>query len=354
VHDSRMIVVTGAGGFIGGRVVEILHCSDKESVRAGVRRWSSAARIGRLPVEIVQCDVTDIQQVRRAIRGATAIIHCAVGTRDVTVEGTRVMLEASMEGGVERFVHLSTVDVYGNVSGNVEETQPYQYTGREYGDAKIDAEKICWDFFRRGLPVTILRPTLVHGPFSDSWTIEFAQRLQRSPWPLPRQYCNGVCNLVYIDDLVSAIRLALTKDSAVGEAFNVNGADYLTWNDYFDRLNAAMGLPPLNVQPAGKSRRTTALISPVRSIARVGLKHFQHQIMAIYQRSDVAKRLMRVAESAIRNTPTAAEFDMCSKVVRYQHKKAEKLLGYTPHFNLDRALALTSLWLRHHGYIREG
>src|SRR6266566_699347 len=77
--SDRPILVTGAGGFIGGRVVEVLHGLAGVSVRASVRRWGSAVRIGRLPVDIVLCDITDTAQVRTAMEGIGAVIHCALG-----------------------------------------------------------------------------------------------------------------------------------------------------------------------------------------------------------------------------------------------------------------------------------
>src|SRR3990172_4537453 len=136
------ILVTGAGGFIGGWVVESLYLSGFRNVRAGIRRWSSGARIGRFPVEMILCDVTDKNEVKRAMEGVDAVIHCAAGSRDVIVNGTGNILLTSLRNGVKRFIHLSTIDVYGEAEGEVDETFPFQYTGNVYGDSKIEAEKV--------------------------------------------------------------------------------------------------------------------------------------------------------------------------------------------------------------------
>src|SRR3990170_1568647 len=133
MRNDNHVFITGAGGFIGGRLAEVLHCSGWPAVCAGVRRWSSAARVGRLPIDIVRCDVTDAKQVHAALDGVSAVVHCAAGSRDVTVDGTRNMLEAAFAHGVERFVHVSTIDVYGNSLGEVYEDSPYRYTGSQYG-----------------------------------------------------------------------------------------------------------------------------------------------------------------------------------------------------------------------------
>ena len=132
--SDRPILVTGAGGFIGGRVVEVLHGLAGVSVRASVRRWGSAVRIGRLPVEIVLCDITDPGQVRRAIEGIGGVVHCASGDPHATVEGTHAVLQAALEARVDRVVHLSTMEVYGDVEGDVREDAPLQRTGWPYRD----------------------------------------------------------------------------------------------------------------------------------------------------------------------------------------------------------------------------
>src|ERR1043166_1234625 len=119
LSSARPILVPGAGGFIGGRVVEMLQGLLGIPVRASVRRWTSAARIGRLPVEIVLCDIADADQVRRAMDGVRGVVHCAYGDPAVFVEGTRTVLQAALEAGVDRVVHLSTMEVYGDVEGVV-------------------------------------------------------------------------------------------------------------------------------------------------------------------------------------------------------------------------------------------
>lgn len=350
--NEHLVLITGAGGFIGGRVAEVLHCSGWATVRAGVRRWSSAARVGRLPVEIVRCDVTDPDQIQAALQGASAVVHCAVGPRDVTVDGTKNMLEAALANNIGRFIHISTIDVYGDTLGEVHEEKPYRYTGNQYGDSKIDAEKLCWEFFEKGLSICILRPTIVYGPFSTVWTVDIAERLVRSGrLPVAKEYCQGTCNLVYIDDLVAAILLALRKDDAIGEAFNVNGEERPTWYEYFRKLSEVMGISEPTEQYAASSCLSAWVMKPVRSAARFVLNHFQEQVLTLYKRSDLARRSMRLAERVIRGAPTTAELRDYNKKMYFPTDKAGRLLGYKPQFSMVEGIELSVAWLEHHGFL---
>lgn len=349
--ERRPVLITGAGGFLGGRIAEVLHLSGLGPVRAGVRRWASAARIGRFPMEIVKCDVTSATDVEAAVAGVRSIVHCAVGGRNVTVDGTRLVLEAAQRHGVDRVVHISTIDVYGDATGDIDEMRPHEYTGRPYGDSKIDAEKLCFELAAKGLPVSVLRPSIIYGPFSDLWTVSFAQRLQQRPWLLPPEVSNGTCNLVYVDDVVAATVLALDHPAAVGQAFNVNGPDRPTWYQYFSALNDAMGLPPLNSGGVATARLVAAVMKPVRTTAKFALGKFKKQIMGLYQRSALAKKAMKSAEQAIRQSPSANEFRLYGKKLSLSTAKAEALIGYRPGFTMDDGLALSAAWLEHHGYV---
>ena len=351
---ERRVLVTGAGGFIGARLAEVLHCAGGWHVVAGVRRWSTAARVARFPVELAQCDIRNPEQVKQALRGVTHLVHCAVTGDDpaTIVDGTRALMQGALHAGVKKVVHLSTVDVYGRPQGEVAEDRQFATTGRIYGDSKIEAEQAVRELAAHGLPVTILRPTLVHGPFGATFTVAYAQRLQVSPWLVPEAAALGTCNLVYVDDLVGAIIAALETKVAPGEAFNINGAERPTWNEYFQQLNRALGMPPLVYAAPAQARFAQRLMEPVRYGAKALLRRLKPQIMALYQRSELARAFMKAAEARVRNTPNANELEAFGRRVSYSSEKAERVLGYRPRFPMDEALPLTAAWLRASGFVR--
>jgi nucleoside-diphosphate-sugar epimerase len=354
MRSEHRILITGAGGFIGGRVVEVLYGLGCARLRAGVRRWASAARIGRLPVEIVRCDLGDPHQVDAAFDGVTAVVHCAMDIGPEAGAQMHDFLETARRHGVTRVVHLSTTEVYGDVGGDVDEGHPVGLGQSDYARSKIAVEQVCAEHSARGLPLVILRPTIVYGPFSENWTVEFAQRLLSGPWSLPDEACRGTCNLLYVDDLVAAILLALKTEQAVAETFNVNGCERVTWNQYFHALAEALGVGRLTPQRALAARARARLMHPVRVAAKFLLRHHQDRIMALYQRYPLARRLMRRAESAIRKAPTTAEFRLYSRAAFYVTEKARRILGYHPKCTMANGITSSVAWLRHEGYLGNG
>src|SRR5882724_2037951 len=121
-NPAETILVTGAGGFVGGTLVEALHFAGDYCVHAGIARWSSAPRIARLPVTLIQCDVLKPGELGKAFTGVDYVIHCAAGEDlRIIVEGTKNVLRAAARAGVKRVVHISSVAVYGEATGAVDE-----------------------------------------------------------------------------------------------------------------------------------------------------------------------------------------------------------------------------------------
>jgi nucleoside-diphosphate-sugar epimerase len=354
VAPKEKMLITGATGFIGGWLVESLCMNGSADVRAGVKSWARGARIGRFPVEIVMCDVLDKKQIAAAMRGATCVIHCAKGSSEIIIQGTKNMLDVAKRLRVNRFVYLSTAEVYGNTNGVIDETSPLQYTGSAYGDSKIEAEKLCWEYYRKGLPVTVIRPSIVYGPFSENWTVRLAQSLQSGNWGIFKGIGDGVCNLIYISDLVSGILLASSNKAAAGEAFNMVGPELITWNQYFQRLNAAMELPKLHVIKPNRLRLRSRVMQPVRTSAKFVLAHFPGPLKKVSQKSRLAKEVMQSFEKTMRTSPQLGELSLYNRNAIYPAKKAQDLLGFSPRFDVETGLNLTVSWLNHLGMIDGG
>ena len=351
--SNETILVTGAGGFIGGWIAETLYLNKTAHVRAGIRSWSSAVRLARFPLQIVLCDMMDKESIARSMSGSNYVINCVAGSSEAIIEGTANLLEVALGQKVERFVHLSTTEVYGNVGGKINETFPFQYTGNPYGDAKIEAEKLCWEYYHKGLPVTIIRPSIVYGPFSRDWSVGFAQRLQSGNWRIFNGFGEGICNLIYVADLVAGILLAVRNDCAVGEAFNLAGPETMSWNQYFRKFNAALDLPELRVIDPAKARLRARIMDPIRSFGKFVLMHFRAPLKKMSQEHRWARELMQYADKSMKTSPRSVELSLYNRDAEYLNTKACNTLGFEPRYGIDRGLELTVEWLKNVGLVSQ-
>lgn len=349
-HPTETVLVTGAGGFVGGTLVEALHFAGNYHVLAGIARWSSAPRIARLPVILRQCDVLKPDELADAFAGVDYVIHCAASDeRRIIVEGTKNVLSAAVKTGVRRVVHLSSVAVYGEATGRIdEETEPPPGTLPAYSEAKTAAEALCKDV-RRDLDVVVMRPSIIYGPFSSRWTMLYALRLKSGRWKHLGALGQGRCNLVHVHDVVRYAISALRQDGVAGEVFNINGPEAVTWNDYLERFNHQLGLPAMATQTAGRTRLKTGAMGPIRAIGKYALKHHRPQLLWLSQRSDNLKRLMQQTELRLKCTPNQDELSLFKLDAHYLTTKAERAFGFQPTVGVDQGLAMCVAWLKHMG-----
>jgi nucleoside-diphosphate-sugar epimerase len=249
---EQICLITGATGFIGGRLAQRL-VREGYPVRCLVRASSDTSRLDELDVQIAVGDLTDPSSLARAAEGCHLVLHCGALVSDwattneiaaVNVAGTRNLLEASVAASVRRLVHFSSTDVYGYPDGpGIDET----YTGGRfrnwYAQTKLDAEAEVRRVERTGaLDAVILRPATVYGPGSSDVIGEIARAI-RAGHMLLIAGGRALAGLCYVENLVDAAVLALRHEAARGQAFNVSDGLNVTWRDFTDGLADGLGCP---------------------------------------------------------------------------------------------------------------
>jgi len=244
-------LVTGGSGFLGSHLVETL-AARGETVRAFVRPTSQIAHLKNLGVEFAYGDLRDRQSLKTALRGVKRVYHCAALASDwgdrkafqaVNVTGLRHLLETSLEAGVQKFLHVSTTDVYGHPNYPADETAPYKQRGWHYGDTKIAGEQLAWTYYREhGLPLTVVRPVNIYGPRSTSFVLELAKLIRQGEMV---QIGNGryPAGLSYVTNVVDLILLAADHQNSLGQAYNAADGSDITWRQYMERLAKIIGVP---------------------------------------------------------------------------------------------------------------
>jgi acetylornithine/succinyldiaminopimelate/putrescine aminotransferase/nucleoside-diphosphate-sugar epimerase len=252
ITRADVCLVTGASGFIGGRLAQRLVAEGRQ-VRCLVRASSDTSALERLGVEIAVGDLTDQRSLARAVEGCNHVFHCGAlvtdwaTTQEITqtnVQGTRNLLEACAGAAVERFVHFSSTDVYGHPNANgaaTEETHTAGAFSNWYAQSKLLAEaEVRRAEAERSLQTVILRPATVYGPGSREVVGAIARAI-RSRQMLLVGGGRAVAGLCYVDNLIDAAVLALRHEAAPAQAFNVSDGLDVTWRQFTDGLAEGLG-----------------------------------------------------------------------------------------------------------------
>jgi len=251
------ILVTGATGLLGGNLVRHLLESGDYEIRTTIRERSNTMAIEGLDVQRVTGDVRDREAMKKAVAGCDAVIHAAASVsqwppnlpmmKQVNVQGTVNVLEAALDAGVKRAVHVSTVDTLGLSS---KETPADETCGHEsmavfknpYVDTKYEAEKQAKRIAEKGLDLVIVKPTYMIGewdvkPSSGQMIIQVAKGRAIG-------YPGGGNNFVDVLDVCRGIRLALQK-APTGESYILgNESGNLTYKEMWDIIAKIANVRP--------------------------------------------------------------------------------------------------------------
>jgi len=319
-------LVTGATGFLGWHVVQVLN-QRGVPVRALVRR-PEAARA--LDAELVVGDLRDAESVERAMAGCGVAFHVAADYRlwvrdsremfRSNVDGTRNVLEAASRAGVERIVYTSTVGCIGFIKNGLgDETTRATLADMAgpYKQSKFQAEQVALEYARKGLPVVIVNPTAPVGEHDVKPTPTGQTIVDFLRGAMPAYLDTGL-NIVDARETAEGHWLACERGRA-GERY-ILGSENLTLREIFETLARISGRP-------APRRRIPWVVAWMAGVFSTGL-------------AEVTGREPRVPLAAVQ---------MARKKMWVSHAKAERELGFRPS-PAAVALGKAAEWFQSHGY----
>lgn len=225
------VAIFGAAGFVGATTVERLLEGREHEVRPFIHHTGNAWRLSRLGLELHSVDVCDRERVRQAVAGADCVVNCTLGPPRVMREGLDNLLRESLAAGVGRFIHLSSVSVYGEQPpGSVvrEESRPRSPLS-DYGAMKLHQDERVMAASRRGLPSILLAPPMISGPYSPFLLRVLAA--MRSGRLALLDGGSAPCSLCDVRNLAAALVRAVSCSVADGSRYFVTDECDVTWGE---------------------------------------------------------------------------------------------------------------------------
>lgn len=388
------VLVTGAGGFVGGRVAHRIALGEEMDLKAMVHSPSGpgAMRLARLPAEIETGSVLDRERVAELVEDCDGVVNCAFGLGKTSVEGTRNLLEVSEAASAESFVHMSTAVVHGHGHEDLDETSPFD-PDTEYAEWKVKAERVIEDFSDGAeLQPAVIRPLIVYGPYSE-WATRTVANIREGA--VVTDSGHGTLNQIYIDNLVDAILLALADPAADGQAFLAADDEAVTWRRYYDDLAGTVGDHPpvreLSRREIRAKKRARALkdsvVPPARILRRVATSNeVRDAVASELSRTPWAEPVFARLPERVRNAvlesisddgrdvsfealnsnacttdeggdegryqlPSERFMEMQSSTGTVPNDKLKEELGWEPRVSYDEAMPLVAEWLEYEQHI---
>jgi nucleoside-diphosphate-sugar epimerase len=367
------IAVIGASGFVGSTLVERLLAEGQQQVVPFIHSTGNAWRLSRYGIDLRTVDLLSERDVDAALDGCTHVVNCSRGSEEMMLRGLRNLLHACRTNGVERFVHLSSVAVYGDPpppEASQEDVEPRPTPG-SYGWLKLQQDHMVRAACRRGLPSVILCPPNISGAYSF-FLLNVLRSMQARRFALVAGG-ESPCNLVDVQNLTQAIMLGLVCEPADATRLFITDDEETTWAD------VAQALTPLtdNLSEVPGITRETALAMQSTEIERcrpspIEMIRFlaRAQVRAVLRRDPLLGKCERYVRNGITLLPRKAldhlrmwingpirvgktgrqsQYDesLCRiqlREVRHRCDRAKAFLGYSASYSFAASMEVFRSW----------
>jgi nucleoside-diphosphate-sugar epimerase len=324
------VLVTGAAGFLGGHVVDML-AERGDEVRAMALPTENASRLRALPgVEVVQGDLTDAESLKRAVQGVERVYNVAAKTgpwgleeiyRAINVQGLANLIHASLDAGVKRIVHTSSITVYGHhLHGIVTEEHPYHAEDNPYSRTKIAGEKLIANLVKdQHAPVVIVRPGWIYGPRDTASFGRFVALVESGKGFLIGSGKN-IVPVVYVRDVAQGlIKAGEAGDEVIGRAYTIADDRRVTQAEYLNTIADKLHVPHLS-------------------------RHYPY--MALYSAGRVAELLWTALGRRKAAPPPVTTYGitLLGGDQQFSIDRARRELGYEPAYDIQRGLEEGVRW----------
>lgn len=317
---SQRVFITGGAGFLGINLIRYLLPKGFAVVSYDKAEFPYPERE---KVTVISGDIRDFDTLKTAMAGSSVVVHCAAALplyskEDILstdIDGTRNVLEAASQNGIERVVHVSSTAVYGIPDHHpLREDDPLEGVG-PYGIAKVEAEKVCLEFRKKGMCIPIIRPKSFVGPERlGVFALFYEWAKDGKNFPMIGNGRNRY-QLLDVEDLCEAIYLCMTGDpSKVNDVFNIGAREFTTMREDYQAV----------LDRAGFGKRIIGFpAAPVIWTLRfLEMLHLSPLYRWVY-------------ETAATDSYVSIE-------------KAERVLGFSPRFSNKQALVRNYEWYLEH------
>lgn len=255
---KQRILVLGSEHFVAAKVQTALSASD----------WAVPTAFTDPPSTLSEKHFAGIQAVFNGTMGSPATI----------LSNSRALYGAlGRIGGDVRVVHLSSMTVYGSLSGEAVETTAMRPDLGAYSAAQVEAELLANQYPRS----VMLRPGCEYGPGCPQWSERIARLLCAHRLGDLGAAGDGECNLLFVDDLVSTILTSLRAPGIDGHHFNLAMRSPPTWNEYFVQFGIALGAVPISRIGRRRLQLETKLFAPPLKIMELTERRLRGQSRSI-------------------------------------------------------------------------